>query len=332
MITIKEIENFYRNIIEFQSVDISFESFLSILCHSSIDCANSFHVIPNEFHNRNFRNDIVKAPEETSYGKDQYFIGSIDSFVQLYTSRTSILGHLPEFFYAEADNSSEYVDLDGNRRSPSEREEYRRQRSERMKDARTFFIPLEILFNRFRIHKGIKELIFSKNSDTFLGHLWGKTFCSDSRWIRYIRTRHLVTEIIGNLEKTETLISYVLDLPIQLTIQNNTSFQCSTDKILDINGGQRILGHSVFLGDIIYDYHETCELRIQLRSQDIFMDYFLKEGKGYQLLAEIIDHYFPIDILVEKKLEIRADATTEGTPILGYSTRLLTQLDHEIIN
>jgi len=144
-------EQVLRTIIEQLETDVLFESFVGLLIHSKLVDSEKVHVIPKENYRRNYKNDIVPAQYKNSLVAEQYFKKDRDGILRIYTSRNGILDYLPEDFYTQADNTNEYRDEYGNKRTEEEIENYQKEIKEELESAQRFFRPLEVEYNKVRI-------------------------------------------------------------------------------------------------------------------------------------------------------------------------------------
>lgn len=313
--------------IERLGIDILFESFAALLIRSKKIDPNNIHVIPTESHTRNYANDIIPEPRTFDDDPQRYFSENDHDLVLMYTSRSSILEYLPEDFYTEPDNSNEYKDEHGNRRSQREIEKYRARAKEQLESAQRFFRPLEVEFNKVRIARELVELSYMESFDDILEKFWDQFSVRNDKWRRFLRTLHLSPYVVGDLKKTKHLIEYVLDLPVRLSMSVEQSVVSTSEEMNALTGKEKVLGFNIVFGNEVYDYLEVCTLQIQDLSTTQFFDYFLEEGNGRLLVEAMIKHYFPLNVEVRLDFTICSDENEqngeeEPLSILGYSSRL----------
>lgn len=319
-------EEWLRTIIEELEIDILFECFTALLLRSKKINPNNVHVIPTHGHTRNFANDLISEPRSFDNDPSNYFTENDHGLVIMYTSRSSILEYLPEDFYTEPDNSNEYQDENGNRRSKREIDAYRDKAKEQLESAHKFFRPLEVEYNKVRIQKELHELTCLEEFDSVLEKFWDQFPVINDRWRRFVRTLHLSPYVVGDLEKTKNLIEYVLDLPVTLSLGVEPATESSPEEMDGLMGTQKILGYNVVFGNVVYDYLDICTLQIENLATSDFLDYFLEDADGRKLVEAMIKHYFPLN--VEVRLDFTINPAKENiedehpVAILGYSSRL----------
>lgn len=337
-------EQFLRVLIEELNTDILFECFAGLLCRSKSIESNQIHVIPSENHRRSYSNDISLAPstefdelDHRGLPKESKYLEEIENGVlTIYTSRTAILDYLPEAFYTQVGNADE-ISSDDDKLSPEQKTQNQRDKLKaELKSANRFFKPLEIEYNKVRIQKELEELNNLENLDKMFDTFWGVFNISNDRWKRFVRTIHLIPYIIGDKNKTKALITYVLGTPVSLTFDIEES--CTMNKQLrsSLTGTDLVLGYNISLGNTVYDYLETCTLKIEELSDEQFYEYFDENSKDRKLLNEILKYYFPLnlelklDYSIKQNEEIIASSEQFETdehklfpiPVVGFSSIL----------
>jgi len=319
-------ERFLRSIIEQKDIDVLFECFAGLLVSSEEIDAQNIHVIPNENHRRNYKNDIILSPHEDLLEPDCYFDENERDLLIMYTSRSAILDYFPEAFYTEPDNTDEYRDESGRKRSNDEIEKYRNHIKAALKSSSVFFRPLEVEYNKFRIHKEIEEVKQLENFDRILETFWANLPIKDAKWRRFVRTLHLVPYIIGNKEKTTALIAYVLDVQVELIFSVEEYCDIQEAQLKALTGDEKLLGFNLCVGNKLYDYLDICTLKISELSTAEFFGFFDEHSEGKKLLNEIIKYYFPLNVEVELDFSInpKKGRKEDEHPVvvLGYSSTL----------
>ena len=333
-------EKFLRIIIEKLDTDILFECFVGLLIGGDKIDHSNVHVIPNGNHRRSYRNDIVLAPPVEIDDEDQedavpqfqaehYFEESESGSLTLYTSRSAILDYIPEDFYTEPDNVDEFITEAGEERTKEGIENYRKKEEAQVKSAHRFFKPIEIEYNKVRIQREFAELNQVGNFDKTISHFWREFNVSNDKWKRFVRTLHLVPYVIGDKDKTKSLIEFVLGTNISLSFEIDECYKMSDAEQEAFMGTEKILGYNVSLGNTIYDYHEMCILKIENLSEVQFYEYFDEKSEDRKLLEELIKFYFPLNIEVRLDFSIKIPEKTTSQnddfaiPILGYSSILV---------
>ena len=315
-----------KTIIEKQGIDILFECFAGLLAKSGQVGSSDFHVIPEESHRRSYKNDILLAPREDKFDPELYIENKEEGFLAIYTSRSSILDYLPEDFYTEVDNSQERSNEAGKERSKEEIKQYREQVKKEQESAKQFFRPLEVEFNKVRIEREIQEIVRLENFDQTLEIFWNQYAITDDRWRRFVRTLHLASYVVGDLEKTKSLIEYVLNTSVHIDLTVDECCQMTKEEQASLTGEKTVLGFNVNLGGTVYDFMEVCMLRIEDLSMSEFFDYFDEQSNDRKLLNAIINHYFPLHVEVRLDFTIDAKKKEEGEEgpdmVLGYSSTL----------
>jgi hypothetical protein len=319
-------DSFIRSIIERQGTDVLFECFAALLVRGGKLDVDHIHVIPHENHKRNYKNDIIPAPFEEAEKRGDYFSKNSFEGITMYTSRSAILDYLPEDIYTEPDNSDEYWDETGQARDIKGIEAYREKVKEERKSAYRFFRPLEIEYNKARIQKQLHEVDQLEDFDEILEAFWGDFAIRDQRWARFIRTLHLAPNIVGDKEKTKTLIEYVLGTRVSLNFWVEDACEIPREAFDALTGGENKLGFNVSIGNTVYDYLEVCTLRIENLAAESFYRYFDEQSYDRQLLNEIINHYFPLHLDVRLDFSMKTAKVKYGEekpiPVLGYSSKL----------
>ncbi len=320
------MDEFLRMIIEKQGTDILFECFAGLVARSEDLDSNNIHVIPKENYRRSHKNDIIQAPREDKYVPEHYVQNSDFGYLTMFTSRSSILDYLPEDFYTEADNKLELKDESGRKRSKEEIKLIRERRKKELESALRFFRPLEVEYNKVRIQRELHEIEQLENFDGVLEAFWQEFPIADDRWRRFVRTLHLASHVVGDIEKTKSMIEYVLETPVQIKWEVEASCKMSEEEQKSLTGEKVVLGFNVNLGSTVYDYLETCVLKIEDLSTSEFFGYFDEQSENRQLLNEIIKHYFPLNVDVRLDFSINPKkGKTDGEEavmVLGYSSTL----------
>ncbi len=321
---IPNTESFFRAIIEKLDTDILFECFAGLLIRSGEVDAGAVHVIPIENYSRNYKNDIIAFSQDEDTGSDCYFELGDEGFLTMYTSRSAVLDYLPEDLYIEPDNTSEFYDEKGERKSVAEIEAYRRKQKEHLKSTERFFRPLEVEYNKVRIERELEELNRLENFDGMLERFWEEFPLTNERWKRFVRTLHLVPAIVGDKDKTKALIEFVLGVPVTLSFTVEECCEVTRQEQQALTGEEMVLGFNMLVGNTIYDYLEVCTLKIENLSTEEFFKYFDEKTEDRKLLDEIIKYYFLLDVEVKLDFSIKdeLDKDEEKVLVLGYSSKL----------
>lgn len=321
----RKSEAYLRSLIEKQNIDVLFECFAILMARTNDIPVDNIHVLPIDNHKRNYNNDIIPAPKEDRYDEEHYFEQTEGGLFSIYTSRSSILDYLPEDLYVQPDNTAEFYDEHGQKRSAAEIEKFRDQIKEQVKSANRFFKPLEVEYNKVRIHREYNEIGHIEGYNQLLETLWDDFPITNENWRRFIRTLHLIPNIIGDAKKTEALIEYVLDAKVSLIFEVEESVEITDEERKALLGDQMVMGFNMTIGNIIYDYLDVCLLRLEGISTDTFFKYYDQQSEERRLINEIIKHYFPLDLEVRLDFSIdteKDDADAEPMIVLGFSSRL----------
>ena len=315
-------EKLVRQICEDLDLDLLFESMAQLLINPE-HTIDQLQVIPIDHHHRNYRNDVAPAPKEYPDEPLRYLRSTEDGFVQMHTSRPSILDYLPEDFYAEPDNPVEPLDELGNKRSNRDLERHRQEQKVRQKSAQQFFLPIEIACNRVRLEREQEEVALLENHDRLLAAVWEDAGDGSIAWTRFMRTRHLISSVMGDLKKTQALIAYVLGMSVELSLSQDACTKQNPEEILAVSKTPQTLGYNMRLGNEVYDYLPICTVRLKdLSTQDFY--HYYTDSLGQDLLQTLVKHYFPIDVEVTFDFEINTalDPAHDCLPVLGFSTSL----------
>ena len=319
-------ENLLRTLIEKMGIDILFECFAGMIIHSESLTIEEVHVVPKENHKRNYKNDIIPATYKKQFEPERYFEPNDLDLLTIYTSRSSILDYLPEDFCLEPDNTDEFLDDQGKIKSRDDIERYRENKLEQLKSAQRFFRPIEIEYNKTRIQKELDELNKIENGDKVLEAFWGDFPVKSDKWKRFIRTLHLTSFIIGDQEKTKTLIDFVLGTSVTLSFSVEEYCEMTEQERKALTGETNILGYNIAVGNVVYDYLNVCTLTVTDLSTSEFFQYYDEQADDRKLLDEMIKYYFPLDIEVRLDFSINplkgGKEEKDAAPVLGYSSRL----------
>ena len=167
-----------------------------------------------------------------------------------------------------------------------------------------------------------------KISTKFLALFWRKFNITNDSWKRFVRTLHLVTFIVGDKEKTNALIEYVLETNVSLRFEVEECYEMSDDQKKSLMGEDRVVGFNVNVGNVVYDYLEVCTLMLEDLSTAEFFEYFDEASEERKLLDEIIKFYFPLnmdvrlDFSIDPFKGISNENESVAVPVLGFSSKL----------
>lgn len=320
-------EAFLRDMLENQQIDILFECLVGLIVRAEGLDADDFHVIPMDNHRRSFKNDVIPVPREDEFDPIRHFTIIAEKYITLFTSRSAIIDYLPEDLYTDADNTNEFWDEDGERKTHEETEKYKALKRKQLESANKFFRPLEVAYNRVRIWKELQAVGQLENFDNLLELFWGIETNGDKYWKRFVRTLHLVQHIVGKPEKTKVLIEYVLGVKVSLSFHIEESCGLSPKAHTALMGEELVLGVNMNLGNVVYDYLNVCTLCLEDISTEAFFEYFDEQNSKRKLLDEMVKYYFPLDVEVRFDFKIKKAEKNESEErppmVLGYSSVLL---------
>jgi len=310
---LKDIITYHTYIIQKLSTDVLAEEFAAMLINDKIVDEDDIHLIPSDVNARNFNNDIVyfkNIPDENYE----------DRYLEIGLSRLNILNALPQSFFVEFDGSES--------KTQEEKQRKRDDFSEKLSSAKKFFRPIEIEYNKTRVKKALNEQELVSNSSNLLYSFWGEQKIGSVEEQKVLKTMHILPYIIGNKEKTERLINYILD--------KETSISYYTVAISDLEKEEQVklvdwqLGVNTYLNNQVYSYERYCNVTISNIDNLEFHLYYKRSKKHGIILDKIAKYYFPIDVNVEYKYKIKYETSffqldneyENGNGILGYSTRI----------
>jgi len=210
---------------------------------------------------------------------------------------------LPESFYLE------YTDKET--KTEEEKNKQREAFQATLNSAHTYFRPIELLYNQSRISRELKELRLNKNNSKLLNNFWGEQHLGSEEEKRFLKTMHLLPYVIGNTNRTEQLINYVLEKKSNITINAKP-------------------GVNTYVNNATYTYQKTAEVHIHNISNKEFHLYYKRSQKHGIILDKIERFYFPLDVIIHYEFYI-SEATSffkldevyeNGNGILGYSTKI----------
>ncbi len=270
--------------------------------------------LPDNQRSRTFENDVtyLKKLKDENYE---------DRYIEIGTSRTSILNGLPESFYMEY----------GNVEPKDELEKLKQRNAEfaTLQAANSYFKPIELLYNQTRISRELKELRFTKNNSKLLYNFWGEQHLSSEEEIKFLKTIHLLPYIVGSIYRTEQLINYVLEKRSNIRIVVDPFSQIAKEDQPKLGDGMH-LGVNTYVDHSTYTYQKIAEIHIQDITNEEFHLYYKRSQMHGIILDKIERYYFPLDVMIHYKLYITYDTSffkldeqyENGNGILGYSTRI----------
>jgi len=310
---LKDITAYHTYIIQKLATDVLAEEFAAMLINDNIVEEDDLHLLPSDVNARNFKNDITyfkNIPDENYENR----------YLEIGLSRLNILNALPESFFVEYDNSDA--------KTQEEKQRKRDDFNEKLSSAKKFFRPVEIEYNKTRIKKALNEQILVSNSSNLLYSFWGEQKIGSQEEQRVLKTMHILPYVIGNKEKTEKLINYVLEKNTQISYY--TIPISNLDKEEQVKLGEWHLAINTYLNNQVYSYERFCNVTISNIENEEFHLYYKRTKKHGIILNKIAKFYFPIDVNVEYKFKINYETSffklgevyENGNGILGYSTRI----------
>jgi len=261
-----------------------------------------------------------------TYKSDVFYLKKLqdenydDRYIEIGTSRSSILDGLPESFY-----------IDRSLPEPKNEEEKTKQRealNATLQAAVNYFKPIELQYNQTRIYKELKELQLTKNNSELLYNFWGEQFLGSQEEKRFLKTMHLLPYIIGNKHRTEQLINYVLEKKSEISVKVKPFSKLS--KKYQVKLGAMHLGVNTYVNNSTYTYQKVAEVHIHNISNEEFHLYY-KRSQVHGIILDKIEQYcFPLDVVIQYEFYINYDTSffkldevyENGNGILGYSTRI----------
>jgi len=194
---IKKIEKYRVHLINALKTDLLAEVLAATIVDDEIVAREEdVFFLPSKKYNRTFENDIMRLRKlEDEDGDDRY--------IEIETSRNSIINGLPESFYLEYTNKEA--------KTEDEKNELRDAFQATLQAAHNYFKPIELLYNQTRISRELKELSLNKNNSHLLYSFWGERHLGSEEEKRFLKTMHLLPYVVGNTYRTEQLINYVLE-------------------------------------------------------------------------------------------------------------------------
>jgi len=292
--------------------DILVECFAGLVAEGELFATDDIHIIPSENPNRNFRNDIT-ALDHDSDGKR--------SLLKISTSRPNILDYLPENFYILPDERFREKESESNEERKKRHNRYKEFYNNKLESARKFFIPLEVAYNKVRLKRELDELDMLERSVPLFQELWQEFPSNTDAEKRFIKTLHLLKNIIGDIQKTKILIEYVLGYNVKIDTKYLNKQKLDTEELPHLKGaakknGSRLftLGDKSTLGRHIYHYRTEYVLTILNVSKEDYALFKDKQSELGALIENIKDYYFPLDVDVQ-------DEYVVSSGIVKYPTK-----------
>jgi len=311
---IKQINKYRLHLLNELNTDILAETLAATIVDDNIvEREDDVFFLPSNKNNRSFENDVMY----TKSLKDEAYE---DRYIEIGTSRASILNGLPQSFYMEYSNE-EF-------KNKEEKIKHREAQQATLESANSYFKPIELLYNQTRIKRELKELRFTKNNSSLLYNFWGEQQLGSEEEKRFLKTMHLLPYIVGNTYRTEQLINYVLEKKSNISIKVETDSKLPKESFPTL--GAMHLGVNTYVNNSTYTYQKTAQVHIHHISNKEFHLYYKRSQMHGVILNKIEKFYFPLDVMIEYEFYI-VEATSffkvdemyeNGNGILGYSTRI----------
>jgi len=308
------LTKYHLHLTNILNTDVLAEVFAALMLNDGlISEKDDVYFLPSRNKTRTYKNDIVHLKKLKDENYD-------DKYLEIGTSRASIVNGIPESFYI--DQSKE----EG--KTPEERDAIRQVFNQILNSAHTYFKPIEIEYNKTRIDREYNELKLNKNNSDLLHVFWGEQRLGSVEEERFLKTMHLLPYITGNLRRTELLINYILEKKSKITLKTEALNQIPEK--LHATLGKLHLGVNTYLNNCTYTYTKIALVNIHGISNDEFHLYYRKTKLHRIILDKIERYYFPLDVTVNYQFNINYDTSffkldevyEKGNGILGYSTRI----------
>lgn len=306
------------------SVDVLAECFAEILIKSGRFSEEQIHILPNDQFRRNYTNDITDVEVDDDLMSQGGIANEEMGFLlKMFTSRSSILDNLPETIYIDP-----FVEEEG---TEYEKKDFRLQerlkRQQILDGATKFFRPLEVAYNHVRIKRERTEVELLEKYDDLLRKFWNTITESDDFWDRYLRTLHLVSYVVGDMDKTKSLIEFVLQKPVELAV--HVEEEIELPKELKSSLGGLGLGYNFDVGNVFPCFVRIITVTITDLEPPEFNDFYNDKSSVGKLLQEIAKYYFPLDVDIrfdyrmkpEKEIFSFSD-DKESYAVLGFSSKI----------
>lgn len=274
--------------------DILVECFAGLVAEGELFATDNIHIIPSENPNRNFRNDITSIDHDND-GKR--------SLLKISTSRPNILDYLPECFYIRPDERFEEDKNESIEQRKKRHRQYKDFYNNKLESARKFFVPLEVAYNKVRLTRELDELDMLERSVPLFQELWREFPSNTNAEKRFIKTLHLLKNVIGDIQKTKILIEYVLGYSVKIDVRHLNKQALETQELPHLKGaaeknGNRLfrLGDKSTLGKYIYHYRTEYVLTVLNVSKEDYALFKDKQSELGTLIENIKDYYFPLDV------------------------------------
>ncbi len=264
---------------------------------------------------RPFRKDVLKANIVD-------FTFDDTEFINVEISRDGIYDILPEAIFHNPNTDAKKNSLE------LMTKEYARQQKEE-REARKFFAPFENELYYAKINREKKELDYLLDLNgvkpfEFFYELWGiDKSIPVNLAAKFFKILPMTYSIVGDIEATQTCLSYLLDEPVQINVKPMiTSVESNCGGVL--NGAR--LGMDMVIGSQYQDYTIFYEILLGPFSNSSLIDYLYK-GKRELFLTIFFDHFLPVEVeykvkylLREEEEEFCFDQEEQG--ILGMTTTI----------
>lgn len=311
---IEKIKKYRLHLINTLKTDILAEVLAATIVDDGIvNRQDDVFFLPSKKNNRTFENDIINLRKlEDEEGEDRY--------IEIETSRSSIINGLPESFYIE------YTSKEA--KTEEERNQQRDAFQATLQAAQSYFKPIELLYNQSRINLELKELTLNKNNSQLLYNFWGERHLGSEEEKRFLKTMHLLPYVVGNTKRTQQLINYVLEKKSNITIEVKPLSKLPKESEPSL--GNMHLGFNTYINNSAYTYQKIAKVHIHDISNTEFHLYYKHSQIHGIILDRIEKYYFPLDVKIQYEFYIDENTSffkldekyENGNGILGYSTKI----------
>lgn len=278
----------------------------ALLQHVSVDDIKTSHI--GNFKKR-YSSDVERLAIEDYKNSHQF---------EVHINRNSIYDLLPEGLFHQTLGSNRIKNVQ------DAVQEHKRFKEEE-KAAKRFFSPVEQMLFRYRIHtevaesKALFDIQNGKLNSSFY-KFWG--IQEDGAKKEAERMVHLMPYcnfIKGNVEATETALSYILSKPVQIERRDfNASFGFASPKKM----GDSRLGIDTVLGEGAKELLPYWEFTIKDIAQAEVSQY-VESGSIGRLLARFTEIFIPLELDTQFELNtMEKESEEECEDILGYASYL----------
>lgn len=297
--------------------DIKAEVIAADLIERGID-SSKIAILPMGSFSRNYRKDVVSFAEVNTYSADSYYT--------LNVSRDGIYEHLPQALFHQTVKR----DIGKSKSFEDRLDDIKRVKAEQA-EAKKAFAVIEREINQSRIVIELKErnsifgLTEDSHSDLFLD-VWPEIKEIEEKYRKFLfQILPLAHKCRNNIRLSEALLSYVLNLPVQITSDCNPYYLDADEEVSKSYG--YYLGIDSILGRRNPVYEELYTISVNEVPVENLRDYMYGGGSRNVILF-LLEYFLPFDADFNLDIHVKEEESklvlNDGTnySYLNYNSTL----------